>query len=169
MAFYGRDNQGYSRGGLDVESAVNLFFKGVLLFPVFLFAGYIGLLMMKHMIMHGLPVMNNATPEQQENIRERDSQIGVRDASPPVVIEPVVQESKSREEILIESPTSPPVVSVSRYLDRVSHQEATEAFNRDSETYQVAYRNWVSCVSDGRRCEFDGRKPSFGDYYNPSN
>ena len=62
---------------MDVESAINLFFKGVLLFPIFLFAGYIGLMMMKHMIMHGLPVMNNATPEQQENIRERDSQVGL--------------------------------------------------------------------------------------------
>ena len=168
MAFYGRDNQGYSRGGLDVESAVNLFFKGVLLFPVFLFAGYIGLLMMKHMIMHGLPVMNNATPEQQENIRERDSQIGVRDASPPVVIEPVVQESKSREEILIKAPSSPGL-SVDMQ-ERVHHQEATEAFHRDFQIYQTSYRNWVECASqEGRRCEFDGKQPSFGDYYNPSN
>ena len=61
MAFFGRDNEGYSRGGMDVESAVNLFFKGVLLFPVFLFAGYIGLAMMKHVIFHGIPSMTAPT------------------------------------------------------------------------------------------------------------
>ena len=33
MGIFNRNNEGYSRGGMDVESAVNLFFKGVLLFP----------------------------------------------------------------------------------------------------------------------------------------
>jgi len=51
----------------------------------------------------------------------------------------------------------------------VHHQEATEAFRRDFEVYQTAYRNWTECVSAGGRCEFSGQKPSFGDYYNPSN
>ena len=163
MAFFGRDNQGYSRGGLDVESAVNLFFKGVLLFPVFLFAGYIGLAMMKHVIFHGIPSMTAPTQQQQERIHERNEQIGVRDVSPPVV-----QEPKSGEEFLIKSPSSPGL-SVDMQ-ERVHHQEATEAFHRDFQIYQTSYRNWVECASqEGRRCEFDGKQPSFGDYYNPSN
>tara|TARA_R110002050_G_scaffold31075_3_gene79484 strand:- start:624 stop:1100 length:477 start_codon:yes stop_codon:yes gene_type:complete len=156
MAFFGRDNEGYSRGGLDVESAVNLFFKGVLLFPVFLFAGYIGLAMMKHMIFHGIPSMTAPTQQQQERIHERNEQIGVRDVSPPVV-----QEPKSREELLIKSsPDLSDSLSEEEY-----HQQATEAYHRDLEIYQMAYRNWVSCVSNGGYCEFSGAKPSFANYY----
>ena len=71
------DGSGYTRGGLDVESAINLFFKGVLLFPIFLFAGYVGLAMMKHMIFHGIPVMNTVSEEQREVLREKDAQIGL--------------------------------------------------------------------------------------------
>ena len=40
MGWFRGNGEGYTRGGMDVETAVNLFFKGVLLFPVFLFAGY---------------------------------------------------------------------------------------------------------------------------------
>ena len=67
----------HSRGGLDVTQATNLFFKGVLLFPIFLFAIYTGTTMMKHMIFHGIPVMNAVTEEQQEVLRNRDSNIGL--------------------------------------------------------------------------------------------
>ena len=67
----------HSRGGLDVTLAINLFFKGVLLFPIFLFAIYVGASMMKHMIFHGIPVMNAVTEEQQEILRNRDSNIGL--------------------------------------------------------------------------------------------
>ena len=77
MGWFRGNGEGYTRGGMDVESAINLFFKGVLLFPVFLFAGYVGIAMMKHMIFHGVPVMNTVTPEQREVLRERDSQIGL--------------------------------------------------------------------------------------------
>ena len=67
----------HSRGGLDVTLAINLFFKAVLLFPIFLFAGYVGIAMMKHMIFHGIPVMNSVTEEQQEILRDRDSRVGL--------------------------------------------------------------------------------------------
>ena len=67
----------HSRGGLDVTLAINLFFKGVLLFPIFLFAIYTGTAMMKHMIFHGIPVMNAITEEQQEVLRNRDNNIGL--------------------------------------------------------------------------------------------
>ena len=69
MGWFRGNGEGYTRGGMDVESAINLFFKGVLLFPVFLFAGYVGLAMMKHMVFHGVPVMNTVTPEQREVLR----------------------------------------------------------------------------------------------------
>ena len=85
MAFFSNNNEGYTRGGLDVESAINLFFKGVLLFPIFLLAGYIGVIMMKHMIFHGIPSMTAPTREQQERIHERNEQIGVRDVTPKEV------------------------------------------------------------------------------------
>ena len=160
MGIFNRNNGGYSRGGMDVESAVNLFFKGVLLFPVFLFAGYIGLMMMKHMIMHGLPVMNNATPEQQENIRQRDSQIGVRGESPAAEVE--VQEPKELEGNLVKltSPDLSDSLSEEEY-----HRQAVEAYDRDMKIYRQAYDNWVNCVSSGGFCEFSGAKPSFANYY----
>ena len=141
-----------------MESAVNLFFKGVLLFPVFLFAGYIGLAMMKHMIFHGIPSMTAPTREQQERIHERNEQIGVRDESP--VSE--VQEPKDVEGDLVKL-VSPDLSDSLR--EEEYHRQATEAYQRDLEIYQMAYRNWVSCVSAGGRCEFSGEKPSFANYY----
>ena len=78
-------NQGYSRGGLDVTTAVNMFFKLLLLSPIFLLAGYISVAMMKHMIFHGVPVMNQPTEEQIQRIRESDERIG---ESVPSVITP---------------------------------------------------------------------------------
>jgi hypothetical protein len=95
-------NQGYSRGGLDVTTAVNMFFKFLLLSPVFLLAGYVSIAMMKHMIFHGVPVMNQPTEEQIQNIKERDESIGVE---VPVVTPdvPVVTEVTPRvtEEVIV--------------------------------------------------------------------
>ena len=71
MAYWNRD-EGYTRGGLDVVTAVNLFFKAILLFPIFLLAGYVGLIMMKHMIFQGIPSITTPTPEQVEQIHERN-------------------------------------------------------------------------------------------------
>ena len=160
MAFFGRDNEGYSRGGMDVESAVNLFFKGVLLFPVFLFAGYIGLAMMKHVIFHGIPSMTAPTQQQQERIHERNEQIGVRDLSPRAEVE--VQEPKELEGDVVKLTSPDPSDSLS---EEEYHRQATEAYHRDLEIYQMAHRNWVSCVTSGGYCEFSGVKPSFANYY----
>ena len=80
-------NQGYSRGGLDVTTAVNMFFKFLLLSPIFLLAGYVSIAMMKHMIFHGVPVMNQPTEEQIQRIRESDERVG---ESVPSVVTPDV-------------------------------------------------------------------------------
>ncbi len=76
MAYWNRD-EGYTRGGLDVVTAVNLFFKGILLFPIFLLAGYIGVIMMKHMIFQGIPSITAPTQQQQQQIHDRNHQIGI--------------------------------------------------------------------------------------------
>ena len=86
--------QAYTRGGLDVVTAINLFFKGVLLFPVFLSAGFVGAIMMKYMIFHGVPTMNKPTEAQQERIRANDNSIGEVPEemfAPPTVILPEVK------------------------------------------------------------------------------
>ena len=67
----------HSAGGLDVTEAINLFFKGVLLFPIFVFAIYTGTSMVKHVIFHGIPVMNAPTEEQRKNLQDRDHCIGI--------------------------------------------------------------------------------------------
>ena len=82
------DQRGYTRGGLDVITAVNLFFKGILLFPIFLLAGYIGVIMMKHMIFQGIPSITTPTAEQQQEIHDRNQ----GKAPAPVVVPEVVEE-----------------------------------------------------------------------------
>ena len=73
--YYERNDSGYTRGGLDVVTGINLFFKGILIFPILVLATYVGLALMKHMIFQGVPSMNQPTREQREEIRERDQQI----------------------------------------------------------------------------------------------
>ena len=104
MFYSDSENRAYSRGGLDVVTAVNLFFKGVLLFPVFLLAIYIGAAMMKHMFFHGVPVMNKPTETQQELLRNADSQIGVPQSVPSEVdqTDSDVIEEGIEEEVVIE-------------------------------------------------------------------
>ena len=68
-------NEGYTRGGLDVVTGVNLFFKSILLFPIFVLAAFVGLTMMKHVLFNGIPSMNGPTEEQREIIRERDQRV----------------------------------------------------------------------------------------------
>jgi hypothetical protein len=73
--YYERNDSGYTRGGLDVVTGINLFFKGILIFPILVLATYLGLAMVKHMIFQGVPTMSQPTEEQREVIRERDAQI----------------------------------------------------------------------------------------------
>ena len=73
--YYERNDSGYTRGGLDVVTGINLFFKGILIFPILVLATYLGLAMVKHMIFQGVPSMNSPTEEQREMISDRDEQI----------------------------------------------------------------------------------------------
>jgi hypothetical protein len=98
----------HSRGGLDVTLAINLFFKGVLLFPIFLFAGYVGIAMMKHMIFHGIPVMNSVTEEQQEILRNRDSNIGL----PPTMSPREISELPPRPVMEAPGPVDPSAIEL---------------------------------------------------------
>ena len=73
--YYERNDSGYTRGGLDVVTGINLFFKGILIFPILVLATYLGLAMVKHMIFQGVPSMNQPTQEQRERIQENDQRI----------------------------------------------------------------------------------------------
>ena len=73
--YYERNDSGYTRGGLDVVTGINLFFKGILIFPILVLATYLGLAMVKHMIFQGVPSMNQPTEEQRERLTERDARI----------------------------------------------------------------------------------------------
>ena len=75
MYFNNNESQGYTRGGIDVITAVNLFFKFLLLSPVFLLAGFVFVTMLKHMIFQGIPSMSVPTIEQREILREKDTQV----------------------------------------------------------------------------------------------
>lgn len=98
----------YTKGGLDVVTAINLFFKGVLLFPVFLSAGFVGAIMIKYMVFHGVPTMNRPTEEQQEQLRTRDETIG---QVPAVMLgaSPAMQAEAGREDPQPEIIVSPSV------------------------------------------------------------
>ena len=152
MRFFNSGDSGYTRGGLDVESAINLFFKGVLLFPIFLFAGYIGLMMMKHMIMHGLPVMNNATPEQQESIRERDSQIGL----------PSSQSGSSESVVRGGESVSQVPQSVVRPGEEDVYAIANNAYAADMKVWRVEYKRFTDC---GGQCMEYPNQPVYGSYF----
>ena len=73
--YWERNDSGYTRGGLDVVTGINLFFKGILIFPILVLATYLGLAMVKHMIFQGVPHMNQPTEEQRELISQRDTSV----------------------------------------------------------------------------------------------
>ena len=93
---------------MDVTTAINLFFKGLLISPILLLALYITLAMLKHMIFHGVPSMNRPTTEQVDQLRERDQHINQMPPAPAPVAEPV------KEEVIL-----PPVTESKSALDRV--------------------------------------------------
>ena len=103
MTYYThRDRDGFTRGGIDVESAVNQFFKLLLLSPIILLAVYISLAMLKHMIFGGVPVMNQPTEQQREAIRERDHSINPSQEAERVVTPTVTIEAPSQEELPVD-------------------------------------------------------------------
>ena len=78
-------NNGYTRGGIDVITGVNLFFKFLLLSPIFLLAGIVFVTMFKHVIYHGVPTMSVPTEEQREQLRQKNEAIEVLPAPKPEV------------------------------------------------------------------------------------
>ena len=114
MRFFSNDQRGYTHGGIDVVTGVNLFFKFMLLSPIFLFAIYVSITMMKHVIFHGIPSMNKPTEAQQERLREKDSQIGMPVDKPveaPMQQLVVPQESQPEPQTPVAiAPISPPPV-----------------------------------------------------------
>ena len=88
--YYERNDSGYTRGGLDVVTGINLFFKGILIFPILVLATFVGLTMVKFVLFHGLPAMNQPTEEQRQRISDRDAQARVPQARvtlPPTPVE----------------------------------------------------------------------------------
>ncbi len=152
-------DEGYTRGGMDVESAINLFFKGVLLFPIFLMAGYIGVTMMKHFIFHGIPAMNRPTPEQIERLQQQDAGIG----------SPVFQTPTRKPAEASEKPTevASPVIDE----EEARHHAATIAYRQAIYDHREQTREWTNCIGGPNRqanCDdlYPGQTPSFPTYYN---
>lgn len=138
-------NQGYSRGGLDVTTAVNMFFKFLLLSPIFLLAGYVSIAMMKHMIFHGVPVMNTPTEEQIQRIKERDESVG-EEVVPQVT--PVIPEVTEVTPVVPEIVTTvaPEVLSAIRVEDSSSRLDrALDSVNAQYEE-ERSFKNY--CISD---------------------
>ena len=141
-------NSGYTRGGLDVVTAINLLFKGILLFPVFMLAVFIGVAMLKHFIFNGVPTMNKPTPQQQERLRLKDAQIG----------EPVYQRVSQRVSlppekpvVLPEPPVKPssPILEVSNQEEVFTSSQCLSELNslsgiKDSKAYQLVKSNCES-------------------------
>lgn len=86
--YYEQNNSGYTRGGLDVVTGVNLFFKGILIFPILVLATFIGLAMVKFVLFQGIPSMSVPTQEQRERITERDAQLSLAPSVEAPVAEP---------------------------------------------------------------------------------
>ena len=141
-------DSGYTRGGLDVVTAVNLFFKGILLFPVFMLAVFIGVAMLKHFIFNGVPTMNKPTPQQQERLRLKDAQIG------EPVYQRVSQEISLPPEkpvVLPEPPVKPssPILEVSEKEEVLTSSQCLSEPNslsaiKESKAYQLVKANCES-------------------------
>ena len=81
--YYERNDSGYTRGGLDVVTGINLFFKGILIFPILMLAVYIGLAMMKHMLWNGIPHMNSTPPTEEVSVVEPSREVAPVQLPPP--------------------------------------------------------------------------------------
>ena len=106
-------------------------------------AGYIGVMMMKHMIFHGIPVMNQISPEQNEILREKDAQIGLK------VVEGDTKEIKDIERSL-------PAPEKSKYV------RAMNSYQVDLSKWREEYSEYVDC---GGVCMEYPVQPVFNDYY----
>ena len=127
--YYENNNSGYTRGGLDVVTGINLFFKGILIFPILMLAVYIGLAMMKHMLWNGIPHMENSPPAEEIS---RAVEVPVEPYAPEPVVLPDPYE--------YESSTS---VSNSAY----SHGVPAEHYQQETRT-EPTQESWITSIEE---------------------
>ncbi len=162
MRFFRNNNNGYTAGGLDVVTSINLFFKALLLSPIFLLALYITMTMMKHMIFHGIPSMNKPTEEQQQQLREKDAAIGmpvpvsvpVPAPVTPVASQPIIEELKPS---FTEKPfvqTQPPVTYTSPNPSAMTDAEWAQFKLKKhcTEVWLPEYRNNINARKSNDVC-----------------
>ena len=148
MYFENGNNRGYTRGGLDVTEAINLFFKFLLLSPVFVLAGIITVTMLKHVIYQGVPTMSKPTESQQEQLRVQNSNIGIGRESGNSVVVP------QREERVTPVVTPPVVrpVYVSRPVETKAERDARVMKKFCVETWLPKYGNNPNAIAAGGPC-----------------
>ncbi len=150
MYFENDNNRGYTRGGLDVTEAINLFFKFLLLSPVFLLASIVTASMLKHVIYQGVPTMSKPTESQQEQLREQNSNIGIgRESGNNVreVVEPQVTESVT--------PVTPPAVKPvfsTRSVETKAERDERVMRKFCVETWLPKYGNNPNAIAAGGPC-----------------
>ena len=138
--YYERNDSGYTRGGLDVVTGINLFFKGILIFPILVLATYLGLAMVKHMIFQGVPSMNSPTEEQRQELIDRDAQI-----STGVPISSAVSPYE-----LPQLPQLPGVTdgtSVTPAPTQYRHGVSAEHYNTDT-LQQPVEESWITTIEE---------------------
>ena len=104
---------------------------------------------MKHMIFHGIPVMNTVTEEQQEILRNRDSQIGLPSTLSPTEISelpqrPVLQAPGPVDPSAIELLTPSPILPKDQNQDLGSICGGCEAIVSSAE--QISIAALIMCV-----------------------
>ena len=147
MYFENGNNRGYTRGGLDVTEAINLFFKFLLLSPVFVLAGIVTVTMLKHVIYQGVPTMSKPTESQQEQLRVQNSNIGIGRESGNSV------KDVQREERV--TPVTPPVVKpvyVSQSVETKVEREERVMEKFCVETWLPKYGNNPNAIAAGGPC-----------------
>ena len=117
-------NKGYTRGGLDVITGVNLFFKFLLLSPVFLLAGITTATMLKHVLFQGVPTM--ATPSQQQQQRLREMNQGVEVVGAALDSAPYEVPTVTMPEVPVLPPVSQKQVTDPCELWRAAHPTLAE-------------------------------------------
>ena len=84
---------------------------------------------MKHMIFHGIPVMNSVTEEQQEILRDRDSRVGL----PPTTV-PLGDSKPSLRDLLckLQAPVDPSAIELLTPSPILPKHDMTTRTGRDN-------------------------------------
>ena len=145
MYFENGNNRGYTRGGLDVTEAINLFFKFLLLSPVFVLAGIITVTMLKHVIYQGVPTMSKPTESQQEQLREQNANIGIGRESGNNIREVVVPK------VVVTPPVVKPVY-VAQPVESKVDRDARVLKTFCIDTWLPKYGNNPNAIAAGSPC-----------------